>query len=120
MVLGAELYTEVKKVSEEGDVVGEQGNVIRLADGGDMGPGNRHTEVGVLGRVEVLSTVSNVELPGGNAPLLEPYLIVDRSKNLPIPFKESLSVGEAVVEVEELVSCGANDMELPDNELSHC
>ena len=120
MVLVAVVQSELEEIGKIVDIMGEQDNVVCLANSSHLEVPNRNAETRVLGILQLLIVVDNIEVTGRDPALLEAKLIVYGTKNILVPFHECLSTFQPIIKVKESFTCGPDEIEFPDNNLSYC
>ena len=89
MVFFAIVQGKCKEMVEEKNIIGKQDNIVSLANGRDLNRANINTKVGIMGRCQLFRVVDGIEIPRRDPALLKPKFIINRAKNLPIPFHKS-------------------------------
>ena len=92
MVAGAVVHGELKKILQKEEVIGQEDNIVGLANGGNIVRIKIYSKLRVLGNGELVSIVDGVQVSRGDASLLKPKLIINWAKHLPVPFEEGSSV----------------------------
>ena len=92
MVAGAVVNGELEKILQKEEVIRQEDNIVSLADGGNILRIKIYSKLRVLGNGELVSIVDGVQVSRGDASLLKSKLVVNWTKDLPVPFKEGSSV----------------------------
>ena len=98
--------------------MGEENDIVSLANGGDICNSSVNTKPCLMSSSQLITVVKGVEVSRRDPTLFKPKLIINRSKNLVIPFHESFSMFQTIVKIQKLVASGSEEVEFPDDDFS--
>ena len=85
MVLLAVIQGQLKEILEEEEVIGQEGNIICLAKGGDFVTININTKLSILSSRELVTIVNSVKISRGDPTLLKSKFIINWTKDFIVP-----------------------------------